>query len=55
MSIFYVILAILFFGLLIIVHELGHFAAAKAFGVRVEEFAVGMGPVLFSRERGETT
>ena len=55
MSIFYVILAILFFGMLIIVHELGHFAAAKAFGVRVEEFAVGMGPVLFSRERGETT
>ena len=39
MSIVYVILAILLFGLLIIVHELGHFTVAKLCGVKVEEFA----------------
>lgn len=54
MSILYVILAILLFGVLIIVHEGGHFAAAKACGVRVEEFAVGMGPVLWQKQKGET-
>ena len=55
MTIFSIVLIILFFGLLIAVHELGHFLAAKSLGVRVNEFAIGMGPALFSRERGETT
>lgn len=36
-------------------HELGHYTAARRFGVRVPEFMVGFGPVLFSRQRGETT
>lgn len=54
MSIIYVILAILLFGLLVIVHELGHFTVAKLCGVKVEEFAVGMGPVLLQRQKGET-
>lgn len=54
MSIFYIVLAILFFGMLVVVHELGHFLTAKAFGVKVEEFSVGMGPVLFHRKKGET-
>lgn len=54
MSILYIILAILLFGLLVIVHELGHFTVAKLCGVKVEEFAVGMGPVLLKRQRGET-
>lgn len=54
MSILYVILAILIFGVLIIVHEAGHFATAKACGVHVEEFAVGMGPVLLQKQKGET-
>ena len=54
MSLLYVILAVLFFGLLIGVHELGHFAAAKACGVRVNEFAIGMGPALFKKKKGET-
>ena len=48
------LLAILVFGLLILVHELGHFLAAKWVGIRVYEFAIGMGPLLFSRERGGT-
>ena len=42
------------FLLLVIVHELGHFIAAKAMGVRVNEFAVGFGPKLFSFQKGET-
>lgn len=42
------------FMVLIIIHEFGHFIAAKAMGVRVNEFAVGFGPKLFSRKKGET-
>ena len=49
MTIVYILIAILIFGVLIIIHELGHFAAAKACGVRVEEFAVGMGPAIFKK------
>ena len=55
MTIVYILIAILIFGVLIIIHELGHFAAAKACGVRVEEFAVGMGPAIFKKQKGETT
>lgn len=50
----YIILAILAFGILIFVHELGHFAVAKLNGVKVEEFAIGMGPKLFSIKGKET-
>jgi regulator of sigma E protease len=54
MTVVYVLIAILLFGLLVVVHELGHFTVAKLCGVKVEEFAVGMGPVLFQRQKGET-
>lgn len=54
MSIGTILIAILVFGLLIFVHELGHFLAAKWAGVTVNEFAMGMGPKLISRTRGET-
>ncbi len=50
----YIILAILIFGVLIAVHEFGHFAVAKACGVRVNEFSIGMGPLLLQRKKGET-
>ncbi len=50
----YIIVALLLFGILITVHETGHFAAAKLLGVKVKEFAIGMGPVVFLRRRGET-
>ena len=50
----YIILAIILFGLLIAVHEFGHFAAAKLLGVKVNEFSIGMGPAFFKRQRGET-
>lgn len=54
MNIFTIIIAIIVFGILIFVHELGHFLTAKWAGIRVNEFAMGMGPLLFSRTRGET-
>lgn len=50
-----ILLSILALGVLICIHELGHFAMAKAFGVYVNEFAIGMGPKIFSKKKGETT
>lgn len=49
-----VIYAILIFCVLIFVHEFGHFAAAKACGIKVNEFAIGMGPAFFKKQKGET-
>ena len=46
------LLIVLGFGLLIAVHEAGHFLAAKWAGIRVHVFAIGMGPVLVSWRRG---
>ncbi len=48
------LVAILFFGLLISIHELGHFTFAKLFKVKVNEFSLGMGPAIFKKKRGET-
>ena len=50
----YIIIAILAFGLLIAVHEFGHFITAKLLGVRVNEFAIGMGPSIWKHRKGET-
>jgi len=49
-----IIFAILLFSLLIFVHELGHFLAAKASGVQVNEFSMFMGPAIFKKQVGET-
>ena len=46
----YIVIAVLVFGILIAVHELGHFTAAKTLGVKVNEFAIGMGPAVFKRQ-----
>ncbi len=50
----YIILGIIAFGLLIAVHELGHFLAAKACKVKVNEFSIGMGPAIFKKQGRET-
>jgi regulator of sigma E protease len=50
----YIIIAIIAFGFLIIIHELGHFMAAKAFNVKVVEFSIGMGPKLLKKQGKET-
>ncbi len=49
-----IVFAILLFSLLIFVHELGHFMAAKASGVQVNEFSMFMGPAIFKKQKGET-
>ena len=54
MKLIYILAAVLIFGILVAVHELGHFLAAKLCGVRVNEFSIGMGPNVWSRKRGET-
>ena len=49
-----IIAAVFVFGLLVLVHEFGHFITAKMTGMRVDEFAIGFGPKLISTKRGET-
>ncbi|MDR3563764.1 MAG: RIP metalloprotease RseP [Negativicutes bacterium] len=49
-----IIATIFVIGLLVFVHELGHFITAKAVGMRVHEFALGFGPKLISKQHGET-
>lgn len=49
------LIALLIFSLIVIIHELGHFLLAKRGGIRVNEFALGMGPRLISKQVGETT
>ena len=46
----FILAAILIFGVLVAVHELGHFLAAKLCGVRVQEFSIGMGPKLLQKK-----
>ena len=48
------LVTIALFLILIVIHEFGHFIAAKLLGVRVNEFAVGFGPKLFSKQGKET-
>ncbi len=50
----YIVAAIVAFGVLILIHELGHFTLAKLNDVMVEEFSIGMGPKLFGIKKGET-
>ncbi len=49
-----ILIAILFFGLIIFIHEFGHFIFAKLFGVKVNEFALGMGPTIWKKQGKET-
>ena len=56
MTILYIVLFLVFLSILIIIHELGHLAAAKAFKVYCLEYSIGRGPLLFKKKRknGET-
>lgn len=54
MPVLIVLLGILLFGFLIAIHEFGHFITAKLSGVKVNEFAIGMGPKLLSKQGAET-
>ena len=50
MNFLYILLAIFVFGFLIFIHELGHFVVARLCGVKILEFAIGMGPKILSRK-----
>ncbi len=50
-----ILLTVLLLSILVLVHEFGHFIMAKAMGIRVLEFALFMGPKIFSFKKGETT
>ena len=54
MTFVYILFALLIFGVLIGIHEFGHFITAKACGVKVEEFSIGMGPAIWKKQKGET-
>lgn len=49
-----IVVAILLFGLVVVVHEFGHFFFAKLFKVKVNEFSVGFGPAIFKKKKGDT-
>lgn len=49
-----ILIALIVFGAIVLVHEFGHYIVAKKSGVKVEEFAIGMGPKLISKQYGET-
>ncbi len=54
MTVFYILVAILCFGILILAHEFGHFITAKLSGVKVNEFSLFMGPAIWKKQKGET-
>lgn len=54
MSVLYILIGIFMFGVLIAAHEAGHFSLSKLFGIRVNEFSIGMGPAVWHKTKGET-
>jgi regulator of sigma E protease len=48
------IFALIYLGILVVFHELGHFIAGKLLGVYIHEFSVGFGPKILSKKAGET-
>ena len=49
-----ILIAVLIFGITVIIHELGHFLLAKANGITVTEFSIGFGPTVVKTEKGGT-
>lgn len=49
-----IIFALLIFEVIILIHEFGHFIVAKLCGVKVNEFAIGMGPAILKKQKGDT-
>lgn len=51
MTVLGILAGVLILGLIMVIHELGHFLAGRAFGFKIEQFSIFMGPVLFEREK----
>jgi regulator of sigma E protease len=54
MNLWLILTVVLAFGFMIAIHEWGHFIACRLFGIRVERFAIGFGPALWTKKIGET-
>lgn len=50
-----ILLAVFIFGFFVFIHELGHFSAAKALKIKVNDFSIGFGPAIWKRTKGDTT
>ena len=46
-----ILISVLVFGLVVMIHEFGHFAVAKICGIKVNEFSIGMGPKIFGKKK----
>lgn len=53
-KVLFVLFGIFSFGVMVAIHEFGHFFTAKLLGVKVNEFAVGMGPAIWKKQKGDT-
>ena len=49
-----ILIVVILFEILIIGHEFGHYITAKRVGIKINEFSIGMGPAIFSRQKGDT-
>lgn len=49
-----IVVAVIAFAVMVFIHEMGHFGAAKLFKIKVNEFSVGMGPAILKKQKGET-
>ncbi|MCH8947202.1 MAG: RIP metalloprotease RseP [Acidobacteria bacterium] len=54
MNVFWMLVGVLVLGLMVLVHEWGHFIVARLFGIRVQTFSIGFGPRLLGWKRGQT-
>ena len=54
MSVFKILLSLFIICLIIVVHEFGHYIIARANGIEVKEFFVGIGPNIISKKKGNT-
>jgi len=54
LMVFWAIVAVFFIAFMILTHELGHYFAAKAVGIKVQQFSIGFGPEIAGFDRGET-
>ncbi len=54
MNVFWILVGVLVLGLMVLVHEWGHFVVARLFGIRVQTFSIGFGPRLLGWKRGQT-
>ena len=48
-----ILMTVVILNIIVVVHEFGHYITAKKFGVGIKEFSIGMGPVLYQKQKKE--